>query len=57
MTEPIKNEPAQRLGPRPSPLLRVLYPLGSVLLLVSLWQILYIALKLPAFILPSPKLG
>ncbi|NLZ26331.1 MAG: ABC transporter permease [Chloroflexi bacterium] len=56
MTEPLKNEHAQRLSPRISPLLRILYPLGSVILLLALWQVLYSLLKLPAFILPSPKM-
>jgi NitT/TauT family transport system permease protein len=41
---------------RQSQLLRVLYALGSLLILLAVWQLLFALLKLPAFILPSPKM-
>lgn len=41
---------------RKSQLLRGLYALGSLLILLAVWQLLFALLKLPAFILPSPKM-
>lgn len=56
MSESFNKEKSQRNSLYLTQILRVLYALGSVLLLLGLWQILYSLLKLPAFILPSPKM-
>ena len=53
-----QNKPINSMSSRQrlKPLMGLLYSVGAFVVFVLLWQVLYALLKLPTFILPSPKM-